>query len=116
MKKRTRTEEIDELVTAQADDDSAWEKPVKVRHSKVTLLTFDEGQIARLPITVDPEILSGAPVFRGTRVPVTALLDNLAASLTLDEFLNNFPTVTREQAIRVLDFYKETLARLGRAA
>ncbi|PYS80947.1 MAG: hypothetical protein DMF67_18620 [Acidobacteria bacterium] len=116
-KKRTLSEEeIDELVTAQADDDSAWEKPIKVRRSRTAVLIFDEEQIARLPITVDPEILSGAPVFRGTRVPVTALLDNLAASLTLDEFLNNFPTVTREQAIRVLDFYKETLARLGRAA
>jgi uncharacterized protein (DUF433 family) len=72
--------------------------------------------MARLPVTIDPEILSGAPVFHGTRVPVTALLDNLAAGLTLDEFLNNFPTVTRAQAIQVLDFYKETLARLGRAA
>src|SRR5438309_11493181 len=80
------------------------------------MLTVEEEQLARLPITSDPEILSGAPVFRGTRVPVTALLDNLAASLTLDEFLNNFPTVTREHAIRVLFFYKETLARLGRAA
>ena len=80
------------------------------------MLTLDDEHLARLPITVDPETLSGAPVFRGTRVPVTALLDNLAAGLTLDEFLDNFPTVSREQAIQVLDFYKETLARLGRAA
>ncbi|MBC7932965.1 MAG: DUF433 domain-containing protein [Rubrivivax sp.] len=72
--------------------------------------------MARLPITIEAETLSGAPVFRGTRVPVAALLDNLAAGLTLDEFLNNFPTVTRVQAIQILDFYKETLARLGRAA
>jgi uncharacterized protein (DUF433 family) len=47
---------------------------------------------------------------------VAALLDNLTAGLTLDEFLDNFPTVRREQAVQVLDFYKETLARLGRAA
>ncbi|HWS90500.1 MAG TPA: DUF433 domain-containing protein [Pyrinomonadaceae bacterium] len=80
------------------------------------MLTLDDEQIARLPITVDPETLSGAPVFRGTRVPVTALLDNLTAGLTLDEFLDNFPTVSRGQAVQVLDFYKETLARLGRAA
>jgi uncharacterized protein (DUF433 family) len=80
------------------------------------MLTLDDKQIARLPITVDPEILSGAPVFRGTRVPVTALLDNLAAGLTLDEFLDNFPTVTREQAVQVLEFSKDTLALLGRAA
>lgn len=109
-------EEIDERVTAQADDASAWEKPVKVRRSRAAVLTFNEEQIARLPITVDPETMSGAPVFRGTRVPVAALLDNLAGGLTLDEFLNNFPTVRRDQAVRVLDFYKEALARLGRAA
>ncbi|MBV8859023.1 MAG: DUF433 domain-containing protein [Acidobacteria bacterium] len=72
--------------------------------------------MARLPITVGPETVSGAPVFRGTRVPVAALLDNLADGLTLDEFLDNFPTVRREQAVQVLEFYKEALARLSRAA
>jgi uncharacterized protein (DUF433 family) len=115
-KRALSEEEIDELVTAQADDDSAWEKPVKVRRSRAAVLTFDEEQIARLPITADPETLSGAPVFRGTRVPVAALLDNLADGLALDEFLDNFPAVRREQAVQVLEFYKETLARLGRAA
>jgi uncharacterized protein (DUF433 family) len=80
------------------------------------MMTFDEEQIARLPITSDPETLSGATVFSGTRVPVAALLDNLAAGLTLDEFLDNFPTVTRDQALQVLQFTKDTLARLGRAA
>ncbi|HMF58631.1 MAG TPA: DUF433 domain-containing protein [Pyrinomonadaceae bacterium] len=77
------------------------------------MLTFEEKQIAQLPIISDPEILSGATVFRGTRVPVAALLDNLAAGLTLDEFLDNFPTVTREQAVQVLEFSKDTLMRLG---
>ncbi len=72
------------------------------------MLTLDEAQVARLPITVDPEIMSGAPVFKGTRVPVAALLDNLAAGLTLDDFLDNFPTVAREQAIQVLEFSKDT--------
>jgi uncharacterized protein (DUF433 family) len=75
-----------------------------------------EEQIARLPITCDPETLSGATVFHGTRVPVAALLDNLAAGLSLDEFLDNFPTVRREQAIQVLEFFKETISRLDRAA
>lgn len=75
-----------------------------------------EEQVARLPITNDPEILSGATVFRGTRVPVAALLDNLAAGLTLDEFLDNFPTVTRGQALQVLEFFKDAIARLSRAA
>lgn len=77
---------------------------------------LDEAQVAQLPITSDPEILSGETVFRGTRVPVAALLDNIEAGLTLDEFIDNFPTVTREQAVQVLEFAKETLTRLGRAA
>jgi len=77
---------------------------------------LDETQIGRLPIASDPEILSGETVFKGTRVPVAALLDNLEAGLTLDEFIENFPTVTREQAVEVLEFAKETLTRLGRAA
>jgi uncharacterized protein (DUF433 family) len=80
------------------------------------MLTLEEEQIARLPIMSDPEILSGATVFRGTRVPVAALLDNLAAGLTLDEFLDNFPTVTREQALQVLTFFKDTITRLNKAA
>jgi uncharacterized protein (DUF433 family) len=80
------------------------------------MLTLEEEQIARLPIASDPEILSGATVFRNTRVPVTALLDNLAAGLTLDEFLDNFPTVTREQALQVLTFFKDTITRLHKAA
>jgi uncharacterized protein (DUF433 family) len=109
-------EEIDERVIAQADDDSAWEKPIKVKRSRAAVLVFNEEQMARLPVTVSPETVSGAPVFRGTRVPVAALLDNLADGLTLDQFLDNFPTVSREQAVQVLEFYKETLARLTRAA
>lgn len=59
-----------------------------------------------LPITVDAEIMSGEPVFRGTRVPVAALLDNLSAGISLDEFLENFPTVNREQAQKILEFSK----------
>ena len=80
------------------------------------MLTLEEEKVARLPVVSDPEILSGAPVFRGTRVPVAALLDNLAAGLALDEFLDNFPTVTREQAILVLEFSRDTITRLHQAA
>ena len=76
-------------------------------------LVIEEKEVEQLPINVDPEIVSGAPVFRGTRVPVEALLSNLEAGLTLDEFLDNFPTVTREQALQVLAFSKSTLKRLG---
>jgi len=54
-------------------------------------------------IDIDPEIMSGTPVFRGTRVPVRSLFDWLETE-TLDEFLENFPTVSREQAVEVLHF------------
>jgi uncharacterized protein (DUF433 family) len=84
-------------------------QPVRVRRTKAALLTFEDEQLALLPITSDPEILSGATVFRGTRVPVAALLDNLAAGLTLNEFLNSFPTVAREQAIKVRNSPKRRL-------
>lgn len=69
-------------------------------------LVIDETELKFLPVTIDPDIVSGAPVFKGTRVPVEALLTNLEAGLSLDEFLQNFPTVTRHQAIQVLEFFK----------
>lgn len=50
----------------------------------------------------DPEILGGTPVFVGTRVPVRTLLDYLAAGDSLDEFLDHFPTVSRNQAVTAL--------------
>jgi len=54
-------------------------------------------------IIQDPEILSGEPVFRGTRVPFQTLLDYLEAGDTLDEFLEQYPGVSREQAIAALE-------------
>ena len=59
-------------------------------------------------VTIDREILSGTPVFTGTRVPVRNLIDYLAAGDTLDDFLEQFPSVTREQA---LEFLVEALSR-----
>lgn len=79
-------------------------------------LVIDEKELKRLPITIDPDIMSGAPVFRGTRVPVEALISNLEAGLSLDEFLQNFPSVKREQALEVLEFSKATLQKLGNAS
>lgn len=69
-----------------------------------------------LPITVDHEIMSGAPVFTGTRVPVSALLENLEAGVSLDEFLENFPTVRRDQAVRVLEYFRTSLKDIVLAA
>jgi uncharacterized protein (DUF433 family) len=54
-------------------------------------------------ITVDPEILGGTPVFRGTRVPVKTLFEYLENNYSLDEFIECFPSVTREMARRVLE-------------
>jgi uncharacterized protein (DUF433 family) len=78
-------------------------------------LVIDEQEIDSLPITIDPQVVSGAPVFRGTRVPVDALLSNLEAGVSLDEFLENFPTVSREQALQVLGFSRSTLQRLAQS-
>ena len=57
-------------------------------------------------IVRDPEVLGGTPVFRGTRVPFQALLDYLEGGQTLDEFLDDFPTVTREAAVHALEHAK----------
>jgi len=54
-------------------------------------------------ITIDPEILGGTPVFSGTRVPVESLFKYLEGNYTLDEFLECFPTLTREMAVEVLE-------------
>jgi uncharacterized protein (DUF433 family) len=62
------------------------------------------------PVVVrDPEILGGIPCFRGTRVPFQNLLDYLEAGDTLDEFLEQFPTVTREMAVEALETAKDSL-------
>ena len=53
-------------------------------------------------ITVSPEILSGTPVFAGTRVPIKALFDHIETGSNLDVFLDDFPTVSREMALAVL--------------
>lgn len=53
-------------------------------------------------ITSDPEILGGTPVFSGTRVPVAVLFENLADGLSLDEILDSYPTLKRDQAIEAL--------------
>ena len=58
-------------------------------------------------IISDPEILSGMPVFRGTRVPFKNLLDYLEGGQTLDDFLDDFPAVTRAAAIAALEHAKE---------
>ena len=53
-------------------------------------------------ITISPEILGGTAVFKGTRVPVESLFDHLEAGVSLDAFLEDFPSVSRDQAAKVL--------------
>ena len=69
------------------------------------------GEIARLSrrINTDPDIMGGVPVFVGTRVPVQSLFDYIEGGETLDEFLHQFPSVTRERAITALDAARDTL-------
>jgi uncharacterized protein (DUF433 family) len=54
-------------------------------------------------ITINNDILGGQTVFKGTRVPVESLFDHLEAGVSLDAFLEDFPTVTKEQAVALLD-------------
>ena len=63
-----------------------------------------------------PDVLSGTPVFRGTRVPVQALIDYLEAGDRLEDFLGDYPTVSREQAVAALQIAKEALIQDAGAA
>ena len=67
-------------------------------------------------VHTDPEILSGTPVFVGTRVPVQSLFDYLEGGETLDEFLRQFPSVTREQALAALELARESVLARARPA
>ena len=60
-------------------------------------------------ISRSPNILSGTPVFAGTRVPVQTIIDYLAGGHSLNEFLDDFPTVQREQALDLLEQIKQKL-------
>jgi uncharacterized protein (DUF433 family) len=67
-------------------------------------------------ITTSPDRLSGTPIFGGTRVPVQTLVDYLEAGDSLDEFLADFPSVSREHAIAVLELAKSALLAKAVAA
>jgi uncharacterized protein (DUF433 family) len=54
-------------------------------------------------VTIDQDILNGQPVFNGTRVPIESLFDHLEAGVSLDDFLEDFPTVSKEQAVALLE-------------
>ncbi|TAK41252.1 MAG: DUF433 domain-containing protein [Saprospiraceae bacterium] len=62
-------------------------------------------------IVSNPNILGGTPVFKGTRVPVKILFQHLEKNIPLDEFLDDFPTVSQEQAVSVLNFFENILTQ-----
>lgn len=62
-------------------------------------------------ITIDPETMGGQPVFKGTRVPVESLFEQLEDGVSLDEFLDEFDTVSRDQAIAVMEIASQLLSK-----
>ena len=77
-----------------------------------------DARMADAPSVVhsDPGISGGIPVFRGTRVPVQSLFDYLEGGETLDQFLDQFPSVTRQQALAALDLARDSVLARARSA
>ncbi|MGK7937968.1 MAG: DUF433 domain-containing protein [Xenococcaceae cyanobacterium] len=67
-------------------------------------------------IVSDPDIMGGTPVFKGSRVPIKSLIDYLEAGDSLDTFLDHFPSVTKQDAISVLELAKEMLIAYANSA
>jgi uncharacterized protein (DUF433 family) len=65
-------------------------------------------------IVTDPSVMGGTPVFAGTRVPVQTLFDYIEGGSTIEEFLEGFPVVTREQILAVLARMRESVAALAK--
>lgn len=82
-----------------------FELPVVIRRKLELIIAMK----AKAIVVIDPEIMSGTPCFAGTRVPVRSLLDYLEAGDPLDEFLEQFPTVSRAQAIAFLEQSAEAM-------
>ena len=72
-------------------------------------MTAEQQALLNEIVWVDPGRLSGTPCFKGTRVPVQALIDHIEGNSTLDQFLEGFPSVTREQAIRFIELARDSL-------
>nr|VFJ76265.1 MAG: Uncharacterized conserved protein, DUF433 family [Candidatus Kentron sp. FW] len=60
-------------------------------------------------ISINPKVMSGAPVFRGTRVPIQTFVDHMGSDEDIKDFFDGFPTVSREQAMELIDEIKERL-------
>ena len=90
--------------------DATWREG---REKRKVVIRIKTGLIAAMKtssvVKIDPEIMSGTPCFTGTRVPVRALLDYIEGGETLDEFLEQYPTVARKQAVAFLEQASERL-------
>ena len=71
---------------------------------------------SRSVVHSDPEISGGTPVFRGTRVPVQSLFDYLEGGETIEQFLDQFPSVSKEQALAALDLARDSILTRARSA
>jgi uncharacterized protein (DUF433 family) len=76
----------------------------------VTIINFCFMDIQDI-INIDKDILGGQPVFKGTRVPVESLFDHLETGVSLDDFLDDFPSVSKEQAIALLNIANKLLTK-----
>ena len=74
-----------------------------MKYNKQTTRAFND------LVTCNPRIMSGTPVFKNTRVPIKNLIDYLEAGDSLDEFLEDFPSVSRKQAMQALELAKEIM-------
>ena len=72
-------------------------------------MTFKQKALLDEIVWVDPDRMSGEPCFKATRVPVQTLIDHIEGNSTLDDFLEGFPSVSREQAIRFIELAKDNL-------
>jgi len=68
--------------------------------------------MSRSIISRDPDVLGGTPVFSGTRVPIRILLEHLEAGARIDDFLDDYPSVSRDQAVGLLDLVIERLGTI----
>lgn len=76
-----------------------------------------QSAIAMEPIVaIDPKVMHGAPCFPGTRVTIVTFFDHVAAGYTVEQFLEQFPTVRREQVIRLLESVRDDVGRLAASA
>lgn len=76
-----------------------------------TLFDYDPYMNAQI-IASSPEVMGGTPVFAGTRVPVQTLMDYIKGGESIDDFLDGFPTVTKEQVIAFLEVAQEQIAKM----